>query len=377
MPRKGENIRKRKDGRWEGRYKKEDVNTGNMHYVSVYGKTYRQVKEKLNFAKYETSAIKKQIPATKSFGEVLEMWEKAHAISLKKSSKQKYEYLINTHILPTLGTIKLSQITSSAINAFLLQKLNNGRIDGKGGLSPSYVNGMMIIIQSALDFAITQQLCAPLSTPLYKPKSIKSELEIISHQNQDKIERYAKDQLTPTTVGILISLYTGLRIGEICALSWDDVNLDEQIIYVRHTITRIGNQSSHPSTKTKLIIDRPKTLASNRIIPIPSVLFPILTAFKKMSPSNFVVSHKKEFISPRTYEYRFHRVLDACGVPSVNYHTLRHTFASRCVEAGVDVKTLSEILGHKNPTITLNTYVHSSFDQKQRQLEKLVSFLAG
>ena len=189
--------------------------------------------------------------------------------------------------------------------------------------------------------------------------------------DQQKIfERQLLHEMDTTKLGILISLHTGLRIGEICALTWENVDIIKKVIYVRTTIARVKDNSCS-GTKTKLIIDAPKTKSSKRDIPISSFLLPILTTMKSSAISPYVISESPTFIQPRTYEYRYHKLLDSCGLESINYHSLRHTFATRCIEAGVDVKSLSEILGHSNVSITLNTYVHSSMELKRTQLEKL------
>lgn len=254
--------------------------------------------------------------------------------------------------------------------------MSNGRLDGTGGLSASYVSSIMIIVSSAISFAVAEQMCQPLKTPIYKPQPEKCELEILSFEEQLLIEQHIRYNLTPTNIGILISLYTGLRIGEICALTWDDIDLVNQVIHVRHTVARVKNDLKESRAKTRLIIDEPKTKASKRDIPIPSAILPALLEYRSISCSNFVVSDKATFVSPRTFEYRYHRVLERCGVGSINYHALRHTFASRCIAVGVDVKSLSEILGHGDSTITLNTYVHSSIDLKRCQMEKLTTPVA-
>ncbi len=376
MSRKGENIRKRKDGRWEGRYKKGVKENGTTDYGSVYGKTYKEVKTKLLTAKQNLKIDEVPINVEKCFSEVLRSWEETNRIRLKGGTKYRYAYLIEMHIIPELGKLKLSQITSATVNAFLVKKLQNGRLDGKGGLSPSYVSSMMTVISSALSYAVAEQMCPPLKTPIHKPQTEKEELDILSMDEQLVLERYAMTELTPTKVGIMISLYAGLRIGEVCALSWDDIDLENEVIHVRHTVARVKDSDPGSEKKTVLIIDEPKTKASKRTIPIPSTLLPVICEFKKISSSRFVVSDKKTFLSPRTFEYRYHRALEACGVNPVNYHALRHTFATRCVEAGADVKSLSELLGHANVSITLNTYVHSSMSLKKCQLEKMAALTA-
>ena len=175
---------------------------------------------------------------------------------------------------------------------------------------------------------------------------------------------------TNTDLGIMLALYTGMRLGEICALKWEDIDLEHKIIHVRHTISRIKNQDPSVDAKTVLILDTPKTKTSRRDIPISSKLFRFLDMAHR-NECNYVISGDTNFMSPRTFEYRFQKKLDCCGVPRINFHGLRHTFATRCIERGVDIKSLSEILGHANVGITLNTYVHSSMDQKRKQIEKL------
>lgn len=376
MSRKGENIRKRKDGRWEGRYKRGIKENGTIDYGSVYGKTYKEVKEKLTNTRQALRTVDLIPSSEKKFSEVLFLWLETNRIRLKGGSEQRYDYLIQTHILPELGGLKVSQISATKVNTFLMSKLTNGRIDGHGGLSPSYVSSIMIIVNSAISFAVAERMCPPLRTPIYKPQKEKSELEILSHEAQAAIELFINHNLSPTATGVLISLYTGLRIGEVCALAWDDIDIANKVIHVRHTVTRIKSRDQDVATKTVLVLEEPKTKASKRDIPIPAALLPTLTKHKEVSKSKYVVSDGDEFISPRTYEYRYHKMLEQCGVASINYHALRHTFASRCIEVGVDVKSLSEILGHKNSSITLNTYVHSSMAQKRCQLDKLSAVAA-
>lgn len=172
-------------------------------------------------------------------------------------------------------------------------------------------------------------------------------------------------------MGVLLSLRAGLRIGEVCALSWEDVDLSKEVIHIRHTVARVD--STEAGRKTKLILDAPKTASSERYIPICSDLLTVLKRIRSGGSSGFVVSGSEYFVSPRTFEYRYHTLLKAAKVSSVNFHCLRHTFATRCIEVGVDVKSLSEILGHSSVSITMDTYVHSSIELKRAQIEKLRS----
>lgn len=369
MAKRGDNIRKRKDGRWEGRYKKGRAADGSIIYGSVYGKTYKEVKEKM------TSIISHPLqPATpkgqgKTFGEVLNLWMDNNRARLKGGTINKYQNLIDTHIMPELGLTKINELSATRINTFLDHKISRGRVDGSGGLSASYVRSIMLVINAAIKYAVSEQLCLPLKTPICKPSVDKTELSILSSEEQKKLETSLLNNFDLTGAGIYISLHTGLRIGEVCSLAWNDIDMNKRVIHVRHTVARI--RSGNSAGSTILTIDTPKTKASKRDIPISSTLLPILLKLKTLSSKGFLLTGTSEFIKPRTFEYRYHKILDDCGIAPVNYHALRHTFATRCVEAGVDIKSLSEILGHGNVSVTLNTYVHSSLEMKRNQLEKL------
>lgn len=375
MPKRSDNIYKRKDGRWEGRYKVGSYEDGRTKYRSVYGITYTETKDKLKSIRENAFPINKT-KKEKRFCEVLELWLANNRIGLKGSTEHKYRYMIDKHIIPDLGDKKVSHLSACVINSYLDNKIKNGRLDKKGGLSPSYVKTMMLIIKSTISFAAEEKMCLPLNSTISKPALRKKELPILTKDEQRKFEAYLSQGLNPTKLGILISLHTGLRIGEICALAWDDIDLKASIIHVRHTISRVGCEEQKLSGKTYLTIDTPKTQSSMRDIPISSGMAPYLERMYKNAYSKYVVSDSCSFVSPRTYEYRYHKLLQECGITSINYHALRHTFATRCVEAGVDVKSLSEILGHSNVSITLNTYVHSSMEQKRMQMEKLSSLSA-
>lgn len=374
MARHGERIRKRKDGRWEARYKIGNAENGKTLYKSLYGKTYAEVKEKLKEVESDlkNEAVQKQ--KGKLFFSVVNEWFASVRLNLKKSTIHKYEYLITKHILPDLGNIQISKFNSNIVNSFAERKLEKGGIANAKGLSKSYVRTMMLIVSAALDFAAQEGWCKSISSSkIYKPSPDKTELLILSDIEQRSLEKILAEELSSTSVGMLITLKTGLRIGEICALKWEDFDFTNNILYVRSTVSRIKN----PIGKgTILIIDTPKTSSSLRAIPFGSDLKSILIQLKSKSISSYVVSDKKEFLSPRTFEYRYHKFMKYHQLPELNYHALRHSFATRCIEYGVDVKSLSEILGHANVSITLNTYVHSSMNLKRAQLEKLPALSA-
>lgn len=372
MARHGEKIHKRKDGRWEGRYKTGNDGTGRTIYASVYGKSYAETKEKLKIAENHKNHIQCK-SNNKLFSHAVDQWYDNQKVKLKKSTAHKYKYLIEKHILPSLGSAKIDSLSTGIINEFAEKKLENGSLDSKKGLSKSYVRTMMLIISAVMNYATQEGWCSPTASKIYKPTPEKKELLILNKNEQAILESKLVQNLSFTSIGILITLQTGLRIGEICALTWDDFDFDNNILYVHSTVSRIKN----PNGKgTILIIDTAKTPSSMRAIPFTSSLRDLLLQIKSKSSSNYVVSERKEFISPRTFEYRYHRIMAQFNLPNLNYHALRHTFATRCIECGVDVKSLSEILGHSNVSITLNTYVHSSMNLKRAQIEKLPALSA-
>ena len=216
---------------------------------------------------------------------------------------------------------------------------------------------------------MTEGLCQPLKTPIHKPTVHKRELQVLSSDVQKSFEKILIEDGSEVSLGIIIALHTGMRIGEICALMWEDVDFENDVIHIRHTVARV--KSTNKFSKTKLIIDSPRTISSKRDIPISSVLKPILFSASKHKKSNYVVPSNNSFMGTRTFDYRYRQLLKSNNISIFNFHTIRHMFATRCIDVGVDVKTLSEILGHSNVSTTLNTYVHPSMEIKKSQIEKL------
>lgn len=367
MPRRGENIRKRKDGRWEGRYKNEYLYTGKSAYVSVYGHSYAEVKQKLKAAQEAPPTV---------YGKMtveywMTYWFAVNKPLHKESTNVRYDFLIRRHILPELGKLPLTAIDKLTINRFLEHKQKSGGLAGNQSLSPAYVRSIAVILQSALQQA-TSEGVYPSALKIHKPSAEKRESRVLSAEEQHRLETHLKPIESGTDLGVLLALYGGLRAGEVCALSWDDVDLKVGVMQIRHTVIR----TKDPHTgKTTMALDSPKTTASFRTIPLHPCLRPVLEIAYRNRLSPFVISDTDTFIHPRTFAYRFQQFLKSHQLPVVNFHTLRHTFATRCIAAGMDVKTLSELLGHSGVSVTLNTYVHSSLERKQQQLEKLVTFV--
>lgn len=306
--------------------------------------------------------------------DLLEQWLRNKEYQLKKSTILKYKNIINLHIIPEIGDVKLEEITYNTINQFLYNKSLTGRINDNKNLSKSYIKTMAIILSSAINYAILYGLTKPLVGKIIKPSITNSKIIALTKEEQYKLEKHLSKCKDNTELAIIIALNTGLRIGEICALSWADIDLNKDILHLKNSVIRIEDSSNNKNSKTKLIIDLPKSKHSIRDIPITSKLKEYLLKYYAHNKYDYVLTNSNEFLSPRTLEYRFHSFLKKSGIKNFNFHILRHTFATRCIECDVDIKTLSEIMGHASVNITLNNYVHPSFENKRHQLEKLDNF---
>lgn len=374
MARKGENIYKRKDGRWEGRYIKGRRPDGRAVYASVYASTYQEVKNRLQ---KESAKINNQnIIFPYTFGQVVQQWMFLMRPKIKESSYVKYQSLVDNHIIPELGNVPLEKFSTEIVETYIQTQLTRGRvIDGKG-LSPKTVKDSLSLIRQILKWAESQHYKIPCQVQLLKVKVKIRQVSVLSAVNRKKLEQYLVEEESLISEGILLSLYTGLRVGEICALKWKQILLEEGILQIRYTLQRIPNldyeKDKAGSTKTKIIVTSPKSGCSNRDIPLPVFLIERIRKISHESGDAFFLTGSSEsFIEPRSMNIYFKRILQQCGIPETNYHTLRHTFATRCIELNFDAKTLSEILGHSNVNITLNRYVHISLDQKRKSMEML------
>lgn len=304
--------------------------------------------------------------------ELAQMWKRSKIIAVKPSTILKYEEIVERHINPILGGYTASQIDVETIRDFILYKQKEGRLDDKGSLSDSYVRTIVIVLKSILEFGSHGNYCPALSLRRMVPPVSNTPPKTLSLTEQKQLENYLTAHLCPTSISILLGLRAGLRIGEVCALNKDDINLENKVISVRHTIVRVRGSENHTAYR----LDVPKTKTSARDIPIADVLYQSLSIAEKEEYGQYVASGSDRFIVPPTLEYRYHRMLEAAGIPCINFHSLRHTFATRCIEAGMDDKSLSEILGHSNVSITLNTYVHSSMALKRAQMERFCKMIA-
>lgn len=283
----------------------------------------------------------------------------------------RYKQLTEKHIAPNLGKYQLCKISTQLVERYVNDKLKNGRLDGKGGLSPKTVTDIITIIKSSIGYASYSGFPTNCNLSKLSVKKKDKEMRVLSTQEQKHLTCTLLSETDLSKLGILLSLYTGIRIGELCALRWENLSVENKILRVRETMQRIQSPETTEKAKTKIVITEPKSKCSIRDIPLPDFLLDIVRNFQG-SPKAFVLTgERNRYIEPRTMQSRFQRYVIESGIKQANYHSLRHTFATRCVEVGFEIKSLSEILGHANVNITLNRYVHSSFDLKSNNMNKL------
>lgn len=292
--------------------------------------------------------------------------------SAKGKTCSRYVEIVEQHIVPNLGDYAMDELDVITIQKFITQLLQNGNLKTGNGLAPNSVNAIITVIQCSLETAHRIGLCGEyVADKIKRPKVTEKQITCFSPTEQKKIEQAVLNNGKDKMFGILLCLYTGLRIGELLALEWSDVDFSKAELSVTKTCYD-GKDSKGGFCR---IIDKPKTTSSIRIIPFPKQLLPYFKEIKKRSKSIYVVSNGEKDISVRSYQKTFSSLLNRLDIPHRGFHSLRHTFATRALECGMDVKTLSEILGHKNPTITLNRYVHSMMEHKKDMMNKLGKLL--
>lgn len=387
MPRRGENIYKRSDGRWEGRYPyTTDELTGKKKYRSVYGKSYADVKQKLLTAKQELSYP--QTAAAKSspylLGKWLEQWLFQYAkFNIKESTLSHYYNCIQRHILPEFGRVPINRLSSVELQLFLNRKLESGRLDGKGGLSSKTVKDLYTILctafkQAQINDIIDKNPCINIKLPTDRY----SRFRVLTVEEQSILEKSVFSSEHYLATGVVLALYTGLRLGEVCALQWQDIDFKTQQISITSNLQRINLIQAKSGKKTEMILSTPKSPTSIRVIPLTESLCRYLIKQQQEQSQRvggscaFVVSrYRKDFIDPRTLQNYLKALLQDLGIWGASFHTLRHTFATRAIEVGMDIKSISEILGHADVTITLKKYVHSLPEHKRNQMNKLNDFI--
>lgn len=296
----------------------------------------------------------------KNFRVVTEEWLKYKKNTVKKSTYYNYSYSVEKYLYPKFADQDITQIKD--YNDFI-EKLTDT-------LAPKTVRDIITKLKEIINFYEEEHNTKLNIKKMSLPKMNKKEIQILSNKEKQKLEKYCIEQNSLKSLGILICLNTGLRIGEVCALRWENIDFESKKIHIEKTIERIYSKEEN---KTIVIIDTPKSITSVRTIPINSKLYNILKQIRgKSKKTDFVLTGSSEhYVEPRNYQYHFKEILKRNKVKKYKFHTLRHTFATNCIEAGMDIKSLSEILGHADVSITLNIYVHSSDKTKRKYLEKI------
>lgn len=359
MARRGENIYKRKDGRWEGRYKSGVRADGTAKYSSIYGKTYAEVKAALSEKRVKTAVS--AVPKNLTLNNLFAMWFTDIRLKVKESTYMNYQMKYEKHISSSLGKTLYERLTVEKLNDFVQAKLSSG-------LSAKYTADIMAVIKSVCRSAKKRFGYEDKSVFMVIPKDKAKEKELLDKTEQTRLNNYLIANPTPSNVGILLSAATGIRIGELCALKWENINLEKRILTVSNTVQRIKNIDGE--TATKVVVTSPKSSSSIREIPLPEFIIPLLSKFKANN-SCYLLSGTGRIVEPRVMQYRFKHILKELKLSDVSFHSLRHLFATNCIAIGVDVKSLSEILGHSGVEITLNRYVHSSMERKAEYMKSV------
>ena len=301
------------------------------------------------------------------FKKVVELWQADKQQYVKRSTFAAYSLLITNHLLPAFAGN--ADIHEEDVQQFVFKKLGEG-------LSQKSVKDILIVLKMVLRFGVKYNLIAHRQIDIRFPtEREKQEVEVLSKANQRKIMEFVKSNFTFQNLGIYICLSAGLRIGEVCALTWDDIDAEQGVIYVNKTIQRIylvGDMEK----RTEVIIDTPKSKNSIREIPMTRDLLRIVKPLKKVVNGSFyVLTNSAAPTEPRTYRNYYKRLMKQLDIPALKFHGLRHSFATRCIESNCDYKTVSVLLGHSNISTTLNLYVHPNMEQKKRCVEQMFKAL--
>lgn len=296
---------------------------------------------------------------------------------VKPSSKQKtyirYYEIVSQHIDKELGDCKMEELTPPILQRYITELLHSGNLKTGKGLSANSVNGIITVIQNSLKIAYALGVISEYTAEKIKrPKVREKQISCFTLAEQKKIEQAVLNGKKPHMFGIILCLYTGLRIGELLALKWEDIDFQKGII----SVSKSCYDGKDENGRFTRITDTPKTETSQRVIPFPKQLILYLRKLKKNSKADYVIAEGTgKLISVRSYQRSFELLLKKLCIPHKGFHSLRHTFATRALECGMDVKTLSEILGHRNANITLNRYVHSLMEHKKEMMNRLGKLL--
>lgn len=299
----------------------------------------------------------------KTISEISALWKEDKKKYVKQSTYSLYALILENHILPAFG--ELYELEEKTVQEFILNEISSG-------LSNKTIKDILIVLKMIMKFGAKNKLIDYQVWDIKFPTERKKhELEVLSICNQKKLMKYINENFTFKNLGIYICLSAGLRIGEICALAWNDIDVDAGVIYIRKTIERIYIVEGK-KRYTELIIGTPKTKNSIREIPMTGDMMKMIKPLKKVVNENFfVLTNESKPTEPRTYRNYYNKLMDKLDIPKLKFHGLRHSFATRCIESNCDYKTVSVILGHSNISTTLNLYVHPNMEQKKKCIDKM------
>jgi len=366
MSKRGENIYKRKDGRYEGRYVIGKTPQGKTRFGYIYGRQYAEVKNTLLCKKAEI--LQKKESESRCHHMILSQWmaiwmaQYSHG-SIKVSSYQTYNRILKCYLLPSLGSMLLSEITAENIRDFIQNMENQG-------YAASTIKSACRLLSAALFVAQDEGYIQRNPCRRIRVFDAGQNMQrVLSREEQGKIRHESEN---PQALPALFSLYMGLRLGEVCALKWSDVDWKNQTITIRRTAQRIAKlRADGTSGKTMLMIGPPKSLKSRRVLPIPAFLFKKLQNMYSAAVSEFIFGYDCRPADPRRIQRQFKRIAKNLSILDVHFHTLRHSFATRLLELGVDIKTISVLLGHASAKITLDFYAHSLFSEQRSAIHLL------
>lgn len=358
MPRRGENIYKRSDGRWEGRYIRGRTPEGRAQYGYVYAATYSVCREK---RRQRLRELPREITPSNNMTlpEAVDLFFAERERKLKESTVSRYRYVVRQYIQPQLGAAPLYALTEQRVADFY-RKLQ------EQGLSAKSTRDVGVLLRAILRMAAKRGcFCTGLNAEL--PAYRKRQVEIFTEPEILRLAHHIVNEPDLTGLGVLLTLNSGLRLGELCALRWSDIDIHAGFLRVEREVQRLYEKGH-----TRLVVQPPKSESSCRRIPLPADMLSLLAAYKpKRAGDTCLLTGTSILPEPRTMQNRYKSLLKRAGVPYRNFHALRHTYATRCIEQNVDIKSVSEMLGHSDVRITLQTYVHVSLRHKQQAVQSI------
>lgn len=293
------------------------------------------------------------------YKKILEEWLSNQKKYLKYSTYTNYFNIVHNQIMPKLGHYDIDELKEEILQNFILEQLEHGRVDKTGGISHKYAKDIITVLKITINHDL--KICLPYE----KPKAV----EIFEKEHQITLINHLQSNITHKNFGILLCIHTGIRIGELCALKWGDINLTSKLLNINKTMIRTYTREDG----SKLQITPPKTRSSLRTIPLNSWIMQYANLLQGQD-DHYILTNRENHIEPNKYRLYYNKLLKKLELPHLTFHALRHTFATRCIECGCDYKSLSELLGHSNVSITMNIYVHPQMELKRKCVELLSDY---